>query len=142
MPRMTRKPSSRRKAPPKGRAPGRGGSRAGKSGQPAFDPTEHQRQAVSALISIGYTTDVIAEVLHIPSRTLERHFAYELKHGRVLIQARIGGGIVASALAGDKTMMIFYAKTQMGWRERFSHGFEDEKGQGVNPANLFQVQIV
>lgn len=129
----------RRKVKP-GVAPGRGGG--GPGGQPRFDPTEHQRQAVAALVSIGWGRDVVSEVMHIPARTLTRHFGHELKHGKVLIHARIGASIVADALAGDKTMRIFFAKTQMGWRERYAHGFEDEKGAPVNPANLFQVSIV
>ena len=100
-----------------------------------------RRQAVSALVSIGHSHKIISEVLKIPERTLTRHFAHELKHGRELVHAQIGGSIVADALAGDKTMRIFYAKTQMGWRERATLGFDDEKGNPINPQNLFQVLI-
>lgn len=128
-------------AAPDGEAPGRGGSVPGHLGQAPFVATPHQRQAVAALVSVGHANKVIAEVLRIPERTLIRHFAHELKHGRTLIHAQIGGSIVAAALAGDKTMQIFYAKAQMGWRDRHSVGFDDEKGNPINPANLFQVQI-
>jgi hypothetical protein len=112
----------------------------GKKGE-AFNPTEHQRQAVAALVSFGTKNTIIAEVLGLAERTLVRHFANELKHGRELIHARIGGGITAAALAGDKTMQIFYAKAQMRWQERHSLGFEDKDGRAVDPANLFTVSI-
>jgi hypothetical protein len=70
------------------------------------------------------------------SRPLYRHFGHELKNGRAEIHAAIGKSFTAMALAGDKTMMIFFAKAQMGWRERTSVGFEDE-----NPRQLFHIQI-
>jgi hypothetical protein len=107
----------------------------------AFQPTEHQRQAVAALVSFGTKNEVIAEVIQVPERTLVRHFAQELKHGRELIHARIGGSITAAALAGNEKMQIFYAKAQMKWQERHSVGFENEKGEPVSPANLFTVSI-
>ena len=46
------------------------------------------------------------------------------------------------ALSGDKTMMIFYAKAQMGWRDRTSVGFENQNGEAVNPERLFTVNII
>lgn len=136
---------SKRKAPappalPDGVAPGRGGSPTGQ-GQAPFVATAHQRQAVAALVSIGHPYKVISEVLRIPERTLTRHFSHELKHGRTLIHAQIGGSIVAAALSGDRTMQIFYAKAQMGWRDRHSIGFDDKDGNAINPDRLFQVSI-
>lgn len=138
---MARKPQRKAVAKRQGRAPGRGGSAPGSSGQPRFIKTPQQSVVVQGLVSIGTEQWVIAQALQIPQRTLQRHFREELEQGRHVIHARIGGGIVASALAGDKTMMIFYAKAQMGWRDHRSIGFEDEKGQPVNPSNLFQINI-
>ena len=94
-----------------------------------------------ALVSVGTTNEVMAEVLQIPLRTLERHFADELKHGRLLIHAQIGASITAKALAGDNTMMIFYAKAQMKWRDRHTHSFEDKQGNLVSPGDLFTINI-
>lgn len=132
----------RRAKPKRGVAPGRGGRAGGATvGQPPFVPTEVQRMTVQGLVSIGTEQWVIAEALKIPLRTLARHFTEELKNGRAVMHARIGGGIVAAALSGDKTMMIFYAKAQMGWRDRYNVGFDDEKGNPVNPSNLFTINI-
>lgn len=110
-------------------------------GQPAFVPTLEQRTAVMGLVSIGTEQWVIAEAIRVPITTLRRHFKEELEKGRGIIHARVGGGIVSSALEGNLTAQIFYAKAQMGWRDRYNIGFDDEKGNPVNPSNLFQINI-
>lgn len=106
-----------------------------------FTPTPDQQHAVSCMISVGTPHDVIARAIGVSAPTLYRHFGHELKSGRAEIHAAIGRSITAMALSGDKTMMIFYAKAQMGWRERTSVGFEDEHGRQLNPQQLFSIQI-
>jgi hypothetical protein len=93
------------------------------------------------MVSVGTAPAVVARAIGVSEATLYRHFEHELKNGRAEIHAAIGKGIAAMALAGDKTMMIFYAKAQMGWRERTSVGFEDEQGRQQNPQALFTIQI-
>jgi hypothetical protein len=138
---MPRKPLSMptREIEP-GTAPGRGGSVAGK-GQSPFIPTNVQRQKVMDLVSCNFTQEQISIGLGIPLRTLERHFQEELQNGKVRVHAEIAAGIVAAARAGDKTMRIFYAKSQLGWRERTSVGFEDSHGYAADPNRLFSIQI-
>lgn len=99
----------------------------------AFKASDAMREAVMALISFGTPLETISEIIKVPRTTIIRNFEREIKHGKALVHARIGTSIAAMALNGDKTMMIFYAKTQMGWRERYSHGFEDDKGNQTNP---------
>lgn len=108
-----------------------------------FVPTDEQRQAVMALVSIGTIHTTIARLLRFSQDTLVRHFKEELQNGREMVHARIGTGIAAMALSGDKTMMIFYAKAQMGWRDRQSIGFENAVGQPIDPpaANFYTVNI-
>jgi len=139
---MAKKAAAKKKAARKraGVPPGRG-RQPGGHGQAAFVPTDAQRQAVMALVSIGTTNEIMAEVLRIPLRTLERHFREELSHGRALIHAQVGASIAAKALSGDNTMMIFYAKAQMKWQDRVSHGFQDDKGNPVSPRELFTINI-
>jgi hypothetical protein len=97
---------------------------------------------VACMISVGTPHEAIARALDISQPTLYRHFARELKDGKLEIHAAIAKGITAMALSGDKTMMIFYAKSQMGWRDRASIGFENQSGQTVNPKELFTVNII
>lgn len=125
-------------------APGRGGARPGKQGQPAFEPTEHQRELICQLVSAGWSNEDMSLGTGIPIRTLARHFAHELKTGRKQIHAQVTAKLVRAALDPDPeklTGAIFYAKYQMRWRQLRAIGFEDDEGKIVNPANLFQVNI-
>jgi hypothetical protein len=93
------------------------------------------------MISVGTPHDAIARALDISLPTVYRHFANELKNGKTEVHAAIAKGITAMALSGDKTMMIFYAKSQMGWRDSYRVGFEDKSGEPANMANLFTINI-
>jgi hypothetical protein len=92
------------------------------------------------MVSVGTAPAVVARAIGVSEATLYRHFEHELKNGRAEIHAAIGKGIAAMALAGDKTMMIFFAKTQMGWRDRAIVGLEDGQGNVVGP-QLFSIRI-
>lgn len=115
-------------------------------GRPPHVPTDVQRLVIAGLVSLGHTNDVIAEATKIPRTTLKHHYAHELKHGRRIIHARVGGNIVEQALNKDAkahvTMAIFFAKTQMGWRDRHSHAFEKPDGSVADPTELFTINIV
>lgn len=117
-----------------GSAPGRGSAK-GSNGQVPFIPTDGQRARIMTLVAAGFTTDSIAVVMQIPAATLERHFAFELRDGKTVVDAKILGGIVESAIEGDKTMRIFYAKSRANWRDM---GPSAEAGQA---AALFSIQI-
>lgn len=136
----TKKTPARKAKPRKGVAPGRGGAK-GKKGQPRFIKTPEQSTAVMGLVSVGTESWVIAEVMKIPLRTLQRHFQEEMQKGTQIVHARVGGGITTGALEGDKTLMIFYAKSQMGWRDSYRVGFEGANGKPVDPPGLFQINI-
>jgi hypothetical protein len=93
------------------------------------------------MISVGTPHDAIARVLDISQSTLYRHFAHEVQNGKAEIHAAIAKGITAMALAGDRTMMIFFAKSQMRWCDSHRVGFEDKNGEPANMANLFTINI-
>jgi hypothetical protein len=95
--------------------PGKGGG--GVGGQPPFIPTDAQRVEVRRMVACGFTNESISVIMTIPQATLERHFPFELKHGKLMTDARILGGIVTQAEEGDKTMSIFWAKARAGWRD-------------------------
>jgi hypothetical protein len=93
------------------------------------------------LVSCSFTLEQISVGMGIPERTLSRHFAQELATGKLRVHAEIAAAIVAAARKGDKTMRIFYAKSQLGWRERTSVSFEGEDGQAMSTRQLFHIQI-
>jgi hypothetical protein len=99
-----------------GLPPGSGGSTNGK-GQPPFVPTQEQRVAVMQYVGCGFTRESISVIMAIPDSTLDKHFAWELQHGKLMIDAKILRGIVTQAVEGDKTMSIFWAKARAGWRD-------------------------
>jgi len=142
---------AKRKAKPKpkkpvriikpGEAPGRGSSPGARGQQARFVATEEQRRLVAALRSCGWSQENISLATKLPRTTLNRHFAKEMETGEMSIKSKISHNIIEGAMNGDRTLMIFYAKTQMGWKDRASIGFEDDKGQPINPAGLFTVNI-
>jgi hypothetical protein len=126
----------RRRVEP-GQATGRGGGR--------FIATAAQRERVMDMVAAGIQLRAISLVLKIPERTVSRHFAVELSDGQEIRNAQVGGDIVKAARdpthKEHKTMAIYYSKARMAWSDRVQIGFGDEKGNPVNPANLFTVQI-
>jgi hypothetical protein len=110
-------------------------------GKVRFRPTPEQRDSVSQLKACGWTVEQIALALRIPLRTLQRYFGDEIQGGEFHVKSRVARNIAVGAINGDKTLMIFYAKAMMGWRDHYRVGFEDDKGNAVNPANLFTINI-
>jgi hypothetical protein len=72
---------------------------------------------VRRLTACGFTIESVSVAMGIPQATLERHFDWELKNGKLLTDVKILGGIAAMAEENDKTMMIFWAKARAGWRD-------------------------
>ena len=84
--------------------------------------TPEQIDHVERLAAVLRIED-IAWFLGIADRTFHKKMtedervraAYE--KGRARAKAAVGTGLLQKARDGDLTAMIFYAKTQMGWRE-------------------------
>jgi hypothetical protein len=78
-----------------------------------------QLEALSAFL----TLEQIADYFGIANSTLrlriqeDQNILGAYKRGRARAHASVGGNILQQALAGNLTAAIFYAKTQMGWRE-------------------------
>ena len=111
---------------------------AGRSGRKAFVPKPEQRDIVRTLTRLGIPQTDICRLVTNPQtgkpldpKSLRKHFALEIKTGAVELKLLVGRLIVASILGlppppgtvaiTDERMRaklaIFYAKTQMGWRE-------------------------
>ncbi len=84
---------------------------------PKFIPTDDQREKVRMLRCCGVTHPMIASVLKIGVRTLEKHFREELSIGLADANAQIAGALYRKAIEGDTTAMIFWLKSRAGWRE-------------------------
>ena len=97
----------------------RGGRRPG-AGRPRFTPTDEERRQVKALSGYGLGHKQMASLIRggISPITLEKWFHVELDSGHALACAQVGRTLFEKAMGGDTTAMIWWSKSQMGWRER------------------------
>jgi predicted transcriptional regulator len=86
-------------------------------GRPAYEPTEGERALVRKLLLSGITIEEIAELLKKAKGTIYKHFQEEIDETVPKAHAQIAGKIYQMAMAGDKTLLMFIAKTRLGWRE-------------------------
>jgi hypothetical protein len=80
-------------------------------------PTEATRQTVQLHTMVGTTQSDIARVLDIDEKTLRKYYRDELDLAKAKANATIGGALFNKAKTGDTSAMIFWMKTQAGWRE-------------------------
>jgi len=85
--------------------------------KPPHEPTEATRQTVQLHTMVGTTQSDIARVLDIDEKTLRKYYRDELDLAKAKANATIGGALFNKAKTGDTSAMIFWMKTQAGWRE-------------------------
>jgi len=94
--------------------------------------TETQRQEVETLAAL-LSQAQIADYLGIGRTTFQSilgrdpDVAERYKRGKAKAIAHVANGLLQKARSGDTTSMIFYLKTQAGWREtdRLEHSGPD-----------------
>ena len=87
-------------------------------GRPAHQPTDQTRKMVERGKMVGLNNEEIAAVLGISSDTLVKYYGIEIDQSKSKVVMQIGGKLIQKAINGDNTCMIFYLKTQAGWREK------------------------
>ena len=98
----------------------RHGAPKGTFGQPKFVPTPAHHAQVLASAGVGSPHGLIASNLGISEDTLTRHFADELAKGRARAIEQMAKTCYARALGtgvGAHVLMMFWLKTQAGWKE-------------------------
>jgi len=87
--------------------------------RPTFKPTDDERRLVEQMCAVGIPQESICLVVRdgIDDKTLRKHFRRELDTAKIKANAKIGGTLFNKAVNGDTTAAIFWAKTQMGWKE-------------------------
>ena len=87
--------------------------------KPTFKPTDDERRLVEQMCAVGIPQESICLVVRdgIDDKTLRKHFRRELDTAKIKANAKIGGTLFNKAVNGDTTAAIFWAKTQMGWKE-------------------------
>ena len=87
--------------------------------RPELEFTKEDRKLVETLAGYGLPHDDIALLIKdgITRKTLAKHFRRELDAGKAKANAKIAQSLFKQATEGNITAAIFWAKTQMGWRE-------------------------
>lgn len=91
-------------------------------GRRAITLTEAQKAEVETLAAV-LSTEQIADYFGIGRRTFwdlmarDEEIAVRYKRGKARAIGAIAQGLIQKARSGDTTSMIFFLKTQAGWRE-------------------------
>jgi len=86
-------------------------------GAPPHEPTRVTRELVQLHAMVGTRQETIAEIIGIDPKTLRKYYRNELDQSKAKANATIGGALFNKAKSGDTTAMIFWMKTQAGWKE-------------------------
>lgn len=80
------------------------GAPKGQFGQPAFVPTDEQRQKVRTYAKTFpmHGEKYIARLIGVSRDTLRRHFAEDIEQGRAEMLATVGSQMISRAIDGDK----------------------------------------
>ena len=101
--------------------------------KPPHEPTRATRELVQLHTMVGTRQEAIAGIIGIDPKTLRKYYREELDHSKAKANATIGGALFNRAKSGDTTAMIFWMKTQAGWREtqQIDHTTGGEKMTGL-----------
>lgn len=111
-------------------------------GRPTKELTEAQKAEVETLAAV-LTAAQLADYFAIGRTTFfammerDEEIAERYKRGKARAIGSIAQGLIAKARGGDTASMIFYLKTQAGWREtdRLEHSLADYGAKELDPAS-------
>jgi hypothetical protein len=86
-------------------------------GRPLHEPTDATKKQVEKWSGEGVSQDHIAIMLGISAPTLVKHYRFELDCGRAKAHCKMAGKAFSQAMSGDTTLIIWWTKTQMRWKE-------------------------
>jgi ParB-like chromosome segregation protein Spo0J len=102
-------------------------------GRKAHKPTEDSRNRARELSGYGMTRRDIAFVLGVSEPTLNKHYAADLDEGRATARGKVTGKLFEKAMSGDTASILFYLKTQLGWREKQDIELSGPGGEPLKP---------
>ena len=119
-----------------------GGARAG-SGRKPFVATDAERKQVEALAGVGLPHDQIAALLRdgVCVDVVRDNFAHELKAGKAKACAKIGQTLFNRAIGGETAALIWWTKSQMGWKEKRAHELTGADGAPLEFRKIERVVI-
>jgi len=106
-----------------------------KQRKPPHQPTDALRQTVQMHAMVGTRQEIIADVLRIDEKTLRKYYRDELDLSKAKANATIGGALFNKAKGGDVSAMIFWMKTQAGFKESTSIEHTGPNGGPIQTIN-------
>jgi len=103
----------------------------GKRGPQPILPTDDERKRIRMYAGLGVPQEDIGKLVGRSVDWLAKHCREELDKGLAETKAKVGGAIVQAALKGNMTAAIFYAKTQMGWKETTVQEHTGKDGEAI-----------
>lgn len=88
-----------------------------KPGRPRFKVNNENKKQVETLSGLGLPQEQIASVIGCSVDTMVVYFKDEILKGRAKANTNISQMLYKKATGGDTTALIFWAKTQMRWKE-------------------------
>lgn len=96
-----------------------------------YDPEIAKK--VESYAAIGVPVKDISLLIGMTDKTMKRLYHKHWELGRAKANAKVGGALFQKCEQGDVTALIFWAKTQMGWR------YDDGKNENENAETLKQL---
>lgn len=105
------------------------------NGDDKHQVTEALIKQVKAMASCGVQGKLIAASIGISEPTLIKYYKDHMNVARASAHLQVGGSLFQRAINGDTASAIFYAKTQMGWRESWKNNpiNDDESPEDSSP---------
>jgi hypothetical protein len=86
-------------------------------GRPKFKITDETKRTVEKLSGLGLPQEQIAETIGCSVDTMVKYLQHEITIGKAKANSSISQKLFEKAMSGDSALLIFYAKTQMRWKE-------------------------
>ena len=107
-------------------------------GRPPLKFSAAIRGEVVRLAGLGVPFKQIADSMGVNKETLRNNFGVAMMRARVECNEKIAKRLFDRAMEGDNACLIFWAKTQMGWRDvsQIEH-----IGEGGGPIRIERVIV-
>ena len=103
--------------------------------RPPFKPTAEQRKTVRTLAGYGINQNYIAKEVGLGSKhTLIKHFRDELDDGKDKADALVMESMFNQCRRGNATLIIWWTKNRMGWKDKIDHEITGKDGNPIEHA--------
>lgn len=113
-----------------------------KGGRPTHVPTERSVTLVEAHVVAGTPHEFIAKHLGISIPTLKKRYADLLGEGKSRLKAEAGGTLVQHWRRGNLSALIFYLKTQCGYKETQALEHAGAGGEPLPSVDMMKLPLV